>query len=93
MERTSFFMAVSFPGCRQCKRHGGDIPRRSRQPGAATFPNDVPTGHPFFKYVEALAAAGMTGGCGSGSYCPDSPMTRGQMAVLLGKALGLHWPN
>ena len=32
-------------------------------------------------------------GCGSGNFCPDSPLTRRQMAVFLSKALGLHWPN
>jgi len=52
----------------------------------------VPTGHPFFQFIEALAAAGITGGCGNGNYCPDNPVTRGQMAVFLAKALGLHWP-
>ena len=31
-------------------------------------------------------------GCGDGSnYCPDAALTRGQMAVFLAKALGLHW--
>jgi hypothetical protein len=63
----------------------------SPAPGTATF-GDVPTGHPFFQYVEALAKSGITGGCGSGNYCPDSPLTRGQMAVFLSKALGLQWP-
>ena len=65
----------------------------SPSPAVATFPNDVPTGHPFFRFVEALAAAGITGGCGAGSYCPDQPVTRGQIAVFLSAALGLHWPN
>ncbi|HEX4441167.1 MAG TPA: S-layer homology domain-containing protein [Thermoanaerobaculia bacterium] len=63
----------------------------SPAPGTATF-GDVPTSHPFFQYVEALAASGITGGCGSGNYCPDTPVTRGQMAVFLSKALGLQWP-
>jgi hypothetical protein len=40
---------------------------------------------------EALLAAGITGGCGGGAYCPDSPVTRGQMAVFLSRALGLHF--
>jgi hypothetical protein len=62
----------------------------SPAPGAATF-GDVPTSHPFFRYVEALVASGITAGCGSGNYCPDAPLTRGQMAVFLGKALGLHF--
>ncbi len=61
-------------------------------PGVATF-GDVPTNHPFFKFVEALYASGITAGCGGGNYCPDTPVTRGQMAVFLSAALGLHWPN
>ena len=67
--------------------------RVSPAPATATFPNDVPTSHPFFRFVEALAASGVTGGCGAGSYCPDAPVTRGQMAVFLATALGLHFPN
>jgi len=62
----------------------------SPSPGAATF-GDVPTSHPFFQYVEALAASGITGGCGGGNYCPDTAVTRGQMAVFLAKALGLQF--
>lgn len=61
-------------------------------PANAAF-NDVPTSHPFFQFVEALRASGITGGCGNDNYCPDNPVTRGQMAVFLAKALGLHWPN
>jgi hypothetical protein len=64
----------------------------SPAPQAATFA-DVPSGHPFFQFVEALASSGITGGCGSGNYCPDSPVTRGQMAVFLSKSLGLNWPQ
>jgi hypothetical protein len=58
----------------------------------ATFPNDVPTTHPFFRFIEALAASGITAGCDAGSFCPDDPVTRGQMAVFLVAALGLHFP-
>jgi hypothetical protein len=61
-------------------------------PATVTF-NDVPVGHPFLRFVEAMAASGITGGCGNGNFCPDSPLTRGQMAVFLSTALGLHWPN
>ena len=60
-------------------------------PAVATFA-DVPVIHPFFQFIEALSASGITAGCGTGIYCPDSPLTRGQMAVFLAKALGLHWP-
>ena len=63
----------------------------SPPPATATF-GDVPTSHLFFQFIEALAASGITGGCGAGNYCPDAPLTRGQMAVFLAKALGLQWP-
>ena len=63
----------------------------SPPPATPTF-GDVPTGHPYFQFVEALVKSGVTGGCGGGNYCPDQPLTRGQMAVFLAKALGLQWP-
>lgn len=63
----------------------------SPAPGTATF-DDVPTGHLFFQHIEALASSGITSGCGGDDFCPDDPLTRGQMAVFLAKALGLHWP-
>jgi S-layer homology domain len=65
----------------------------SPAPAVATFPNDVPTTHPFFRFVEAMAASGLTGGCSAGSFCPDQPVTRGQLSVFLSSALGLHFPN
>ena len=64
----------------------------SPAPGTASF-NDVPLGHPQRQFIEALSASGITGGCGGGNYCPDQPVTRGQMAVFLAAALGLHFPN
>jgi plastocyanin len=64
----------------------------SPPPATATF-SDVPTSDPRFRFVEALARAGITGGCGPGLYCPDAGVTRGQMAVFLSVALGLYWPN
>ena len=62
----------------------------SPAPASATF-GDVPTGHWAFQFVEALAASGITAGCGGGNFCPDDPLNRSQMAVFLTKALGLHW--
>jgi S-layer homology domain len=64
----------------------------SAAPASPTF-LDVPMSNPQFQFVEALAASGITVGCGGGNYCPNNPVTRGQMAVYLAKALGLHWPN
>lgn len=59
----------------------------SPAPETATF-GDVPTSHLFFRQIEALAASGITGGC---DFCPGAPLTRGQMAAFMAKALGLHW--
>jgi hypothetical protein len=63
----------------------------SPAPSVATF-GDVPQGHPQFPFIEALVRAGITGGCGGANYCPDAAVTRGQLAVFLSAALGLHWP-
>ncbi len=60
-------------------------------PATATF-TDVPTSHPFFKFVEALHAAGITNGYPDGRFGVNDPITRGQMAVFLSAALGLNWP-
>ena len=64
----------------------------SPAPATARF-TDVPVGHPLHRFVEALAASGITGGCSPSEYCPDAAITRGQMAVFLSVALGMHWPN
>ena len=53
-------------------------------PCVGTF-DDVPCSSPFAPWVEALAAGGITGGCGGNDYCPLNPVTRGQMATLLWK--------
>ena len=55
---------------------------------AATF-GDVPCSSPFARWIYELVARGITGGCGGGSYCPVSPVTRGQMAVFLVTTFGL----
>ena len=38
--------------------------------------------------INALAASGITKGCSPTSFCPDDPVTRGQMAAFLHRALG-----
>ena len=63
----------------------------SPAPANPTFA-DVPPTDFGYQYIEALAASGITGGCGGNNYCPDLPLTRRQMAIFLAKALGLHWP-
>jgi hypothetical protein len=61
--------------------------------GPATF-SDVPTTHQFWGYIERLYGTGITSGCfvhpitGEKRYCPDDPVTRGQMAAFIVKAMG-----
>jgi uncharacterized repeat protein (TIGR03803 family) len=50
------------------------------------FP-DVTCPSPFADWIEQLANENITGGCGSGLYCPAAPVTRAQMAVFLLKTL------
>ena len=47
---------------------------------------DVPPAHQFHDQVNTVARNGVTAGCGGGNYCPDTPVTRAQMAVFLLKA-------
>jgi hypothetical protein len=49
---------------------------------------DVPVGHPFCGFIERLAEDGITGGCTESNFCPDDPVTRGQMAAFIEAALG-----
>jgi hypothetical protein len=58
-------------------------------PGCTGSFSDVPCPSTFADWVEQLAVEGVTAGCGNGDYCPASPSTRGQMAVLLAKTFGL----
>jgi hypothetical protein len=64
----------------------------SPAPAVATF-NDVPTTHPFFAFIEALVASGLTGGCSVSPplFCPDDVVTRKQLAAFFARALGLHF--
>ena len=57
---------------------------------AVTSFADVPTAHPFFAWIEALGEARITGGCSTAPphYCPDSVVTRAQIAVFLLR--GIH---
>jgi len=40
-----------------------------------------------FSFIEALARAGITAGCGGNNYCPLDPVTRAQMAVFLERGM------
>ncbi len=56
-------------------------------PATGTVFPDVPASNPFARWIEELSRQGVTGGCGSGLYCPSNPVTRQQMAVFLLKML------
>jgi hypothetical protein len=45
--------------------------------------SDVPCSDPYSPWVNELVRRGVTAGCGGGNYCPNSPVTREQMAVFL----------
>lgn len=51
--------------------------------GSSTGFNDVPITYWAAAWIKQLAAEGVTQGCGNGNYCPDSPVSRAQMAVFL----------
>ena len=53
-------------------------------PATASF-TDVPPAHPFFKWIQRMKSDGVTGGCGTTSYCPDDFVTRGQLALFLAR--------
>lgn len=52
--------------------------------------DDVPLGTFLGDWIERLAAEQITSGCGMKLYCPDQPVTRGEMAVFLVRTFGLN---
>jgi hypothetical protein len=52
-------------------------------PGGA-FP-DVPQGHPFCAWIQQLAADQIATKCDASNFCPDAPVTRAQLSLLLYK--------
>jgi hypothetical protein len=49
--------------------------------------DDVPAAAFAAAWIEQLAAEGIAAGCGGGDFCPNSSVTRAQMAVFLLKSL------
>ena len=53
--------------------------------------SDVASGHAHRGAINAIAALGITHGCGDGTrFCPGDPITRGALAVFLSRALDLE---
>lgn len=59
----------------------------SHQEPGGSFTDDDGSVHE--GYIEALVEADITTGCDVDLYCPDDPVTRGQMAAFLNRALPL----
>ncbi|MDQ5822720.1 MAG: S-layer homology domain-containing protein [Chloroflexota bacterium] len=56
-------------------------------PTVPTFA-DVPGSHAFYRYVETAANLGLIGGYEDGSFKPDAPVSRAQVAKIVVKARG-----
>jgi hypothetical protein len=67
-------------------KHGSSF-----NPPAATGTvfGDVQTVTFLAKWMEELKLESITSGCGGGNYCPNSTVTRGEMAALVKKTFGL----
>ena len=79
------------PGQSYCYRvrarnAAGDSAPTNEACGLAVTFRDVPASYWSWRHVEALAALGVTAGCGAGNYCPDGSITRAEMAIFLLKA-------
>ncbi|MBI5293981.1 MAG: S-layer homology domain-containing protein [Chloroflexi bacterium] len=64
-------------------RHGMDYTPPNATGGVFL---DIPATHWAAAWVEQLSTENITGGCGNGNYCPDTTISRDQMAVLLLRA-------
>ena len=51
-------------------------------PSAAFF-TDVASSNSFYKWIQRMRLDQITAGCGGTNYCPNDPVTRGQMAIFI----------
>ncbi len=56
---------------------------------AGPVPFDDSSKHALQEAIGALAASGITTGCTATAFCPDRPVTRGEMAAFLVRGFGL----
>ena len=61
-------------------RYGSATP--SNYPATPYF-TDVASNHPYFPWIQKMKQLGITSGCSPTTYCPNDPVTRGQMAVFI----------
>lgn len=48
---------------------------------------DVPADHWAFRFVQKMKEMGFWTGCSATTYCPDSPVTRGEMSALIMRSI------
>jgi hypothetical protein len=64
--------------------NGDNFPAPVNLPGDFS---DVPPQHPAYRYVQKMRELRITDGCTTTTYCPEDPVTRGQMAAFVIRAL------
>jgi hypothetical protein len=68
-------------------KHGGSyVPPAV---GGTTGFTDVSTDYWAAAWIKQLASEGITSGCGGGLYCPESTVTRDQMATFLSRTFSI----
>ena len=68
--------------------HGCPSRSIARKPEAGQHAADLrQVAHEDRRQINQIAAAGITLGCGGTNYCPNEPVTRGQMAAFLVRGL------
>ena len=55
--------------------------------------SDVPSDHRFYEAIETLARAGIAQGYPDGTFRPDDPVTRADVARMMVLLLGIHTPE
>ena len=79
---------------RRVSNHLGILIDKNKIPFNGAFSDD--DGHRFEREINNIAAAGITEGCQTGPrprFCPDSALTRGEMAAFLVRAFNLPASN
>jgi hypothetical protein len=61
-------------------------------PCTAPLFTDVPCSSPYAPWINELFRRGIASGCSAGSFCPGSPVTRDQMAVLVARTFSIPTP-
>lgn len=71
----------------QALETGGEAQGAYTPPPWTGIFDDVPSDHLFAAWIEQLYRDGITLGCAVDHYCPEDPVTRGQMAVFLERTM------